>query len=247
MHEKSAIIQELLTQARIYLDEQVEMVIKTVQEYDEVPDSCPKCEGHVKEIYERCGREFDLIVLKCDIFFAFWVQPFTFEPFFESPAKEDEHGGGRIIEPSQWKYAGKPQWGEGRQPKFPKETAKAYRRAVSQLNHRNKRLNHVIRDKLTEMYSAGLSNETITSARNRVLIYLRNNSLTEKQLVAMFAAAVYETSHEDILVAVPSRFQRVGEKISERRLEKIFGVTRKTIRKWRRLLASRKQFISNVG
>jgi len=238
MDEKRTIIDELLTRARIYLDEQTEMAIKTVQDFDDVPESCSKCGEHLKEVYERPEEltngpnEFDLVVLKCEkctLFHAFWIQPITDGHTF-NPTKEDMAG--RIIEPPQWKYRGKPQWGEGKQPKFSKKTAKAYERTVSQLEDLDKKLNPIIQGKLSEMYRAGLSSETINSARNNVLGFLRNNPVTSKQLISLFAAAIYEASHEELIGA--GGYRRIGEKISERQLEKIFGLTRKTIRKWRK-------------
>ena len=245
MDEKRAIIDELLTQARIYLDGQAEMVVDTLQEFDDIPDSCSKCGASLEEIYVRpeeltSWNGYDLIVLKCkkcSLFHAFWIQPFTNDETLTFPAKEDEHRGGRIIEPLQWKHRGKPQWSEGKQPTFSKKTAKAYERTVSQLGDLNKKLNPVIQGKLAEIYKAGLSSETINSAINKVLNYLRINPATSKQLISLFAAAIYEASHEE-LVGVGG-FRRVGEKISERQLERIFGVTRKTIRKWRKRLSRR--------
>lgn len=163
---------ELLTQARIYLNEQAEMLVETIQEYDDVPDSCSKCGGSLEEIYARPEElsgwnSYDLIVLKCEkctLFHAFWIQPIT-DSYTFTPTKEDMAG--RIIEPPRWKYKGKPQWGEGKQPKFSKKTAKAYERTVSQLEDLNKKLNPIIQGKLAEMYRAGLSMETINSARKK--------------------------------------------------------------------------------
>lgn len=242
MDEKRRILDELPIQARIHLDEQAEIVIDTVQEGDNLHNSCSECQKPLKEIYVRSeeldtGNGYDLVVLKCEkcnLLHAFWIQPFTYDETFLTPAKEDEHRGGRRIEPSKWEHVGKPQWGEGRQPKFSEKTAKVYEREISQLEDRNKRLNSIIQGKLAEMHRAGLSVDTINSARNKVLNYLMNNSATSKQLTSLFAAAIYEASHEEL--AGVGGFRRIGERISERQLEQIFGVTRKTIRKWRKSL-----------
>jgi len=236
MDEKRTIIDELWTQARIYLDEQAEMVTKTVRSYDDTPDSCSKCRGSFEEIYVRSEEltswnGYDLIVLKCQkcrLLYAFWIQPFSPDETHLFSAKGDEHVG-RRIEPPKWEYVNKPEWGEGRQPKFSKKTVKTYERTSSQLEGVNKKMNPIIQSKLAEMYGAGLGIETINSARNKVADYLRNNSTTSNQLVSLLTAAIYEASHEE-LVGVDG-LKRVGEKISERELEKVFGVTRKTIRK----------------
>jgi len=243
MDEKRTIIDELWTQARIYLDEQVEIVIKTIQHYDYVPDSCLKCGASLEEIYARPEEvtkgwnDYDLIVLKCEkcnLFYAFWLQPSTYDETFLTPTKEDEHRGGRRMEPPKWEYVCKPEWGEGKQPKFSKEFGKTYERTKLQLEDLNTKLNNIITPKLAQMYRAGISTGTINSAREKVRGYLWTNSATSKQLVSLLAAAIYETSHEGIYFGGSRRV--VGEKISERKLEKIFGVTRKTIRNWRKRL-----------
>jgi hypothetical protein len=98
-------------------------------------------------------------------------------------------------------------------------------------------LQRFIVEKTGEMNAAGISTETINSSRRKVADYLKGKPVTHRQLTSLLAAAIYEASHEE-LVGVGS-FRRVGEKISERQLEKIFGVTRKTIRKWRKRLSRR--------
>jgi len=168
------------------------------------------------------------------LFHAFWIEPYTHDPTFSTPAKEDEHLGGRIVEPPQWKYRGKPQWGEGKQPRFSKEAAKAYERIVSQQDL-SKKLKITIQDKCAEMHSTSLNVEIINLAREKALNYLGNNTVTSKQLVKLLAAAIYESSHEEHLC--DGRYRQGGEKISERQLEEIFGVTRKTIRMWRKRLS----------
>lgn len=243
MNEKRAIIDELLTQARICLDERANIVIRTVQEYENIPSSCSNCGKPLREIYTRPEEltrnwnDYDLVVLKCEkcgLFYAVWIQPFTYDPTFLEPAVEDEKAGERIIEPTQWKQVGKPQWGEGIQPKFPRKSVIAYTRAISQQEDINRRLNSVVQGKLAEMYRHGLSSETINIARNKVLNYLKDNSVTSKKMANLLAAAIYEASHEEIMyMGGPVRR---GEKLSERKIEEILGVTRKTIRKWRKRL-----------
>lgn len=244
--EKRAIIDELLTQAHIYLDEQANMVVRTIHEDEDVPTSCFECGESLREIYTRPDElsrnlnDYDLVVLKCEkcsLFYAVWIQPFTYDPTFLEPAIEDEKSGGRTIEPAQWNQVGKPQWGEGIQPKFSKKTAMAYARANSQLEDIDKRLNSIIQDKLVEMHSHDLSSETINIARTKVVNYVKNTPLTEKKLANLLAAAIYQASHEE-LRCIGGAVRR-GEKLSERKIEEIFGVTRKTIRKWRKQLPNR--------
>ncbi|MFX0117173.1 MAG: hypothetical protein ACFFB3_21690, partial [Candidatus Hodarchaeota archaeon] len=100
-----------------------------------------------------------------------------------------------------------------------------------------KQLNVLVREKMGDMNAAGISIETVNSARRKVVDCLEDKSMTRKQLMNLLVAAIYEASHEE-LVGVGG-FRRVGEKFSERQLEKIFGVTRKTTRKWRKRLPNR--------
>lgn len=247
MGEKTAIFDELLMKARIYLNERTNIVIKTVEEYENIPSSCFKCGESLREIYTRpeefagSWNNYDLVVSKCEqcnLFYAVWIQPLMYGPTFLEPTIEDERAGGRIMEPPQWKQVGKPEWAEGIQPKFPKEAIKAYTRANSQVDDIYGKLNSIIKEKLAEMYRRGLSIETINIARNKALVYLKNNSVTSsKKLLNLWAAAIYEASREE-LVSIGGAAWR-GEKLSERKTEEIFGITRKTIRKWRKLLPYR--------
>lgn len=235
--EKKAIIEELFSRARVYLDEKADMIIETLQVYDDLPESCSKCNESLEEIYSRSEEDipYNLVVLKCKkckVFYAFWIEDIIDDDIFLTPAKEDEHAGGRVVEPHHWKHVGKPQWGEGKPPKFSRELAREYGKTISKLEVLDNKLNSLIQAKLPEMYRAGLSIETINSARDRAMNYLRMKSVTSKQLVSLFAAAVYDASREELTDV--GGLRRVCEKISERQLEKIFGTTRKTIRKWRK-------------
>jgi len=244
--DKRAIIDELLTNGRIYVDEKAKMIIETVKDYDEVQESCSRCGGSVIEIYARPEEltsgpnDYDLVISRCencDLFHAYWIFPITYDDSALVPAKEDEHFGGRIMEPQQWKFVGKPEWGEGKRQKFSEKMAKAYKMDALRLSALSRKLDAFVQSKLSEMYKAGLNIETINLARNKAQKFLRKNSASQKQLVALFAAAVYEAAHEELNMIGGQRW--IGEKISERQLKNIFGVTRKTIRKWRKHIPPR--------
>jgi len=247
MDNKRAILDELLANGRIYVDEKAEMIERNVQDYDEISESCFRCRRPLKEIYARPEgltrghNDYDLIVSKCEkceSYYAHWVPPFTIDVSVLDPAEEDEHLGGRIVQPPKWKYVGKPEWGEGKQPKFSRKKAKAYKESTLKQDNLAKKLDVLVQSKLGEMYRAELSIETINSARNKALKYMRKNRVTTKQLVALFAAACYEASHEELKMVGGT--SREGEMVSERELEDVFEVTRKTIRKWRKRIPSRK-------
>jgi len=100
-----------------------------------------------------------------------------------------------------------------------------------------KQLQRLLNEKTREMNVAGISTETINSARRKAVDYLEGKPVTRRQLISLLVAAIYEASHEELIGV--GGFKRVGEKVSERQLEKIFEVTRKTMRKWRKRLPHR--------
>jgi len=242
MDDKNAIINEVMSAERIYIDENATMEINTLNEFDDLPECCSKCKEPLVEIYARPdnlgANNYGLVVLeceKCSTFYSFWIEPYTFDDTYINPAKEDLAG--RIIEPPHWKYKGKPEWGEGKQPRFSKRVATVYEKVSSQLENIDKKITTIIQSKQAELHSIGLSIGTIQSARNKMRNHMKNNSVTSNQLTRLFVAAIYEASHEEYVGA--NGYQRVGEKIGECQLEEIFGVTRKTIRRWRKVLTGR--------
>jgi hypothetical protein len=240
--EKKSIIDELISQAEVYLDEKIDMIIETITDCDMLPEYCSQCGQELTELYCRpeelmeSWNAFDLVVLECqncNTVAAFYIEPSTDDNSLLNPSREDEHLGGRTLEPPHWKYVGKPQWCEGEQPLIPKKCAEAYENAISKPEDpaQLEELEQLIESKFAKMFQAGLDTE-IDSARRKITRYLNDNFLTSKQLRAAFAAAIYGASQEN-----PDRinpFLGQKEQISERDLEKIFGITRKTIRKWRR-------------
>jgi hypothetical protein len=242
--EKKSIIDELISQAQVYLDEKIEMTIETITDCDMLPEHCSQCGQELTELYCRPEElvenpnAYDLVVLECqncNTVAAFYIEPFTYDKSLLTPAVEDQQLGGRIVEPPHWKYVGKPQWGEGEQPLIPKKCAEAYKDAFSKPKDpaHLEELDQLIQSKFAKMFQAGLDTE-INSARRKITRYLNDNFLTSKQLRAAFAAAIYNASQEN-----PDRIDshlEQKEPISERDLEKIFGITRKTISKWKKLL-----------
>ena len=85
-----------------------------------------------------------------------------------------------------------------------------------------KQLQYLIKSKRQEILVVGINNETIRIAKLKAQSFIeRKGPLTSKKLSCLFAAALLITP---------------GNKLTERQLEKIFGVTRKTIRKWKEIL-----------
>jgi len=81
--EKKLIIEELNSRINEKLDFSIELKIETLTEdYDIIPDKCPKCSHIFEEIYcrgpekSRQYGDFDLIVFKCSLcraFYAYWI------------------------------------------------------------------------------------------------------------------------------------------------------------------------------
>ena len=98
-----------------------------------------------------------------------------------------------------------------------------------------KELNSLITDKASEMNKAGVNPETIKLLRWEVRGFLeREGPVTQKQLIAISAAALSLIQKSDQIYYKKS----LGKKVTDCKLEKIFNVTRKTIRKWRKILQS---------
>jgi hypothetical protein len=108
--------------------------------------------------------------------------------------------------------------------------AKAYLKKIARQSTTLRKLDSVIIKFLQKLYLANLKIEVINFARNMILTKITKFK-TEKQLTALFAAAIYLTSEKN-----PDRFVGQNGCLSERQTEQIFGVTRKTIRKYRKTL-----------
>jgi N-acetylglutamate synthase-like GNAT family acetyltransferase len=242
MDNKKAIIDEVLDTERIYINENATMEIRTVNGFTEIPEHCSKCKEPLEEIYirpeDQVGiNDYVLVVLKCEncsTFYSFWIEPATFDDTYITPTKEDMKG--REIEPPEWEYKRKTESGKRKHHVFSKKIADSYKKAIRQLEDIDKKVTLLLQSKQEELYAAGLSKGTIYSARNKVINCLKNNTITLKQLNSLLAAAIYEASREEYIGA--NGYRRIGEKIGECQLEKIFGVTRKTIRRWRKLLTA---------
>lgn len=207
------------------------MKIETLrEEYDKVPDNCPKCGHEFEEIYcrsEKSDRDevFDLIVLKCPechAFYAYWIDT------------SDEYRWGATMqadmEANPEPTGNQPLKNKLKPAVVSKKCAVAYTKSILTKDAKNKEQNRLIQAKLPELYKAGLSLETINFAKNRVINHLKNNKPSPKSLPKLVAAAIYVTSNG--VTTDKGLWKHQGEGISERQLEEIFGVTRKTIRKW---------------
>ena len=206
---------------------------------DIIPDKCPKCSHIFEEIYCRGPEktrqygDFDLIVFKCSLchaFYAYWIDcsgAYRWGADLSADMEANPEPTGN----QPLKIKGKPELYE--KSVLFKKCAEGYSKAISDKTELDKELNRLIQAKLTELYKAGLSLETLNFAKNKVTNYLKNNKSTPKMMPKLVAAAVYRTANE--VTTNKGLWKHQGEGISERQLEEIFGVTRKTIRRLSKL------------
>ena len=212
------------------------MKIETLAEdYDIIPDKCPKCSHIFEEIYCRGPEkshqygDFDLIVFKCSLchaFYAYWIDCYGWAAISADIEGDPEPTGNQPL-----KIKGKPALYE--KSVLFKKCAEGYSKAISDKTELDKELNRLIRAKMSALIKAGLSLETINFAKNKVTNYLKNNKSSSKRMPKLVAAAIYRTANG---VVKDGLWKHQGEGISERQLEEILGVTRKTIRRLSKLL-----------
>lgn len=231
--EKKAIIDELFREARVFVDDNADIKVETLSDYDKIPDVCPKCNCEMDEIYCRSEKTesdpaFDLVVLKCqqcDAMYAYWLEESGYDVFSESIKDENPKTSMHPL-------------GKSKKHIIPQKCAAEYLMSISAQDKRSKELNHSIRTKLPALYATGLSLVTINFARNEVIEYLKDHEISSKSLTKLLAAAVYVKANSTTTNG--GLWEHKGEGISERQLEEIFGTSRKTIRKWSKVFSNKR-------
>ena len=203
------------------------MKIETIRDYQKIPDDCPECNHNLEEVYTRPeDREsfFDLIVVRCPeckLYFAYWIE----ESDNYSTAEPPEEGANPTDHSFPFEHSN---------PKrISKKCAVAYLKSSATVEDKNKELDLLIKEKLPQLYKAGLSLATINFAKNRVPSHLKGKKLTRKTAAKLLAGAIYVTANGTFTEG-SSLWKNQGEGITEEKLAGIFGVTRKTVRKWAR-------------
>jgi hypothetical protein len=233
--EKQTIIEEVFTKIRKYIDENVEMKIETVKDIDYILEECPKCRNELDDLYWRSDHvknsfflAIDLALLyckDCKLYFAYWIDEPTWDPLVdEIPEDEDS---------AKQTYPLK----ESADPKrINKKCRTVYSKSLQDTKERTKQIELLIQTKLPQLYEAGLSISTINFAKNKVIRYLNKEKPTPTAPSKLIAGAIYATANGVTSDGSCLR-QHQGEGITEEKLEMIFGVTRKTIRRWAKTLS----------
>jgi hypothetical protein len=242
--KKNAVRRELFEKAGIYLNPSFEISVNYLDEDEITPQFCPKCEESLVRIYTRPEEahvtdSYDcLIVFRCNHcaeYSAFFIEPLTYlnsdyiayEGGDLSPFEKQKPLRTRTIRPVRRRK--KRSSSQDHLKGATRKWAKAYLKKIAGQSRTLSKLDSVIIKSLQKLYLANLKIEIINSARNMILTKI-TKSKTEKQLTALFAAAIYLTSERN-----PDRFIGQNGRLSERQNERIFGVTRKTIRKWKKV------------
>jgi hypothetical protein len=200
------------------------MKIETITDSQNTPDKCPKCSGSLDELYCRSDHSdcyVDLLVLECKnckTFSAYWIMettPTIWDDSSEEGANSTKHS--FPLEHSNPK-------------KIPKKCAKAYSKTIATIETKHKELDSLIQTKLPQLCKAGLSLATVNFARNKVTLHLQKKP-TQKSLAKLVAGAIYATAN-GVTWEGSSLWKHQGEGITEEKVEEIFGITRKTVRKW---------------
>ncbi|MFC1486932.1 hypothetical protein ACFLRN_04500 [Thermoproteota archaeon] len=188
--------------------------LKIIEKQKEILDTCPFC-GKEGEEDDTLFDKDDILVFKCKKcgkldgyrFFDFSDYYCEFAGSHDSLSTEIAKQEGSYIHPAS-KY---------------REFKRALRKMEKDpLKKCIKQLHYLINTKRQEILAADISTETIRNAEWKAQFFIKKNGpLTNKKLNCLYSA---------VLLCIS------GNKLTERQLEKIFGVTRKTIRKWKKIL-----------
>ncbi|MCW4046663.1 MAG: hypothetical protein NWE99_03750 [Candidatus Bathyarchaeota archaeon] len=218
MLDEQGIINEVFRETGIHIDSIFEMKIEELKSDEEVPDNCPRCNQELTLIYDRSeydeNNPFSLLVLKCQrchIAYSYWWEEFC-DPTYDDNSGYILSKKGKLI--------------------ISKKAAAEYLKEISTREKRNKELIRLFQEKLPILCKAGLSLETLNLARNQAAAYIQQHKTSKKGISKLLAAAIYSKANGEY---VCGSWKHTGEGISEEDLAEIFGVTRKTIRKWKKV------------
>jgi hypothetical protein len=202
--------------------------IETILRPADMQDNCERCGKELDESYSRGSYVYDLIVLKCPQCKAIYAYLIDYS--------KDELYDGDLDETYPMNDHSAPLNKTHKKIKsittrcLSKNCASVYSKGINDQKKMTEELNQLIQNKLPELYKIGLSLATVNLARSRVALEIRFTETTTKHITALFAAAIYAKANG--VTTSGSMWQHKGEGASERQLEEIFGVSRKTIRKW---------------
>jgi DNA-directed RNA polymerase subunit RPC12/RpoP len=201
--------------------------IQEVNRPDDMQDNCERCGKEVEELYWRDSSVYDLTVLKCPqckTIYAYLID-YTKDDYYpnewENTEPMNDHSA--PLDKTCIKVKGI------KKRTLSKKCAAAFSKDVAEQEKRSQEIDELIQNKLAELYNAGLSLATINFARLETIRRI-NRAKTNKKRTALLAATIYVKANGTTTDG--GLWAHKGEGITERQLECIFGVTRKTIRGW---------------
>lgn len=202
--------------------------VETIFRPAAMQDNCERCGKELEEIYHRDSSVFDLVVLKCPQCKAIYAYLIDYSKDEEGYSSSDDtypmNDHSAPLNKTHKKIKGITK------TCLSKNCATVYLKGINDQKKKTEELNQLIQNKLPELYKIGLSLATINLARSRVALEIRFAEITTKHLTTLFAAAIYAKANG--VSTSGCMWKHKGEGASERQLEEIFGVSRKTIRKW---------------
>jgi len=211
------------------------MKIKTIEDEDDILEKCPKCHKVLDELYTRSSHmenvfflAVDLVVLyckDCKLYFAYWINEPTWDPLVDEITEDKDS--------SKQTY---PLKNHADPKKINKKCRTIYSKSLKDTRERTRKIELLIQTKLPQLYQAGLSISTINFAKDKVIRYLNNEKPTPTGPSKLVAGAIYATANSTTSDG-SCLWKHQGEGITEEKLEEIFGVTRKTIRRWAKTLS----------
>jgi len=215
--------------------ESVRMELKIVGAGQQILDNCPFCgkEGEEDDtLFEKDG----IVVFRCKK--CGKLDGYKFPDFLEyDPTFGRGHDSLSVkIAKQEGKFI---------------HTASKYREFAEALRKKEnfpvekckKQLLFIIQEKKQKMKVAGVSYVTIGRAKSEAQSFIeRKGPLTNKKLKSLFPAALLLVQSFDLI-----RFGKTsGKKVTERQLETMFNVTRKTIRRWKKTLKNNSSLCGSI-
>jgi hypothetical protein len=222
--ERKTICDEVFAQTNEILDDLFAVKIETITPDDEYLDNCQKCSKPLVRVYcrfedSKIGGDFDLLVFKCHdckIGYAYWIDDGGSDDWLGWQIDDAVHTENQPLDDVRKKQA------------FPKTCAKNYVKAAKTQEIKSRELNRLVEEKMADLYKANLSLTTINLAKNLTMRRIQTETSPIK-IKTLLAAAIYAKANT--ISTDGGIWKHKGEGITERQVEKIFGVTRKTIRK----------------
>ena len=218
----------MFSKTGIALGEAIHFEIINITWQEQTMDNCSRCDQELDEIYWRdegskVGSIFDLVVLKCPrckAVYAYFINNSIADnddTLDDNTSPMNDHSYPMIKNPEK---------------NLPKKCARIYSKGVKEQEVRTEELNKLVQSKITQLYGVGLSLATVNLARSEVVRYTlyTKDKITTKKLTTLLAAAIYAKANTTTTNG--SLWKHKGEGVNERQLEEIFGISRKTIRKW---------------